>query len=170
MYFFYYYIMCSYIGIDRCGFILMANGTFKQVLNLQVGDIVASLNEYNNIISNTVKHIAKNPQTKTISVCNINNVIIPINQPIKFGDYSWIYPSQVFIPYYAKLDYLYEIYLESGNNVIINDIPIYIFPKSNNENEMKSTPISIAPTTCNDTYILSEFEKDSYNSYDSELL
>lgn len=142
------------IGIDSCGYILLPLGNTKQIKDLVVGDIVATLDKYNNIFYTSVKHIIKKKITNPIYVCNINNLIIPIYQPIKYNSNYWLYPSQIIYPHLATFNDLYQIYLECSDNIIVNNMNIYIFDLITDK-EILQSPKNTNPKK---ELVLSDFE------------
>jgi hypothetical protein len=115
----------SLVGIDSCGYILTENNIIKLIKYLNIGDKVATIDENNKLNYTTIKDIKIYKIINPIYVCNINNLIIPINQEIKFNyDNDWIYPNKIYYPHLATFNYLHEIYLEESNNIIVNNIII----------------------------------------------
>jgi hypothetical protein len=117
-------IEINYPGIDGCGYVLMSNGNYKQVFNLKKGDQVISFDYNNNIIQTKIKYIIKTKINNSIMLFNINNIIMSANHLIQYNNLDWIYPNTILNLYGSNIDYLYNIVLENGCGVLVNNLKI----------------------------------------------
>jgi transcriptional regulator with PAS, ATPase and Fis domain len=111
-------------GIDGYGFVLMANQEYKQIYNLNKGDVVMSFDQNNMMIPSKIKYIVKTKINNLIMMSYINNVAISSNHKIQFNNSDWFYPKHFLITYNSKIDYLYNIVLENGCGIVVNNIKV----------------------------------------------
>lgn len=114
----------NYPGIDGYGYVLMGNQEQKQVYNLKKGDIVKSFDQNNNMITSKVKYIVKTKINNLIMLSYLNNIAISSNHQIQVNNSDWICPNEILNTYNSKIDYLYNIVLENGCGVIINNLKV----------------------------------------------
>jgi hypothetical protein len=111
-------------GIDGYGFVLMANQEYKQIYNLKKGDIVMSFDPNNIMIASKIKYIVKTKINNFIMMSYINNIAMSSNHKIQLNNSDWFYPKHYLNTYNSKIDYLYNIVLENGCGIIVNDVKV----------------------------------------------
>jgi len=114
----------NYPGIDGYGYILMANQEQKQIYNLKKEDLVISFDQNNNMITSKIKYIVKTKINSLILMSYINNIAMSSYHPIQINNSNWIYPKQILNSYNSKIDYLYNIVLENGCGIIVNNLKV----------------------------------------------
>ena len=121
-------------GIDGYGFILMGNQEYKQIYNLNKGDIVMSFDQNNIMIPSKIKYIVKTKINNLIMMSYMNNVAISSNHKIQINNSDWFYPKYFLNTHKSKIDYLYNIILENGCGVIVNNLKVITLGYLNNYN------------------------------------
>jgi hypothetical protein len=111
-------------GIDGYGFVLMANQEYKQIYNLKQGDVVMSFDPNNIMIASKIKYIVKTKINNFIMMSYINNIAMSSNHKIQLNNSDWFYPKHYLNTYNSKIDYLYNIVLENGCGIIVNDVKV----------------------------------------------
>jgi len=111
-------------GIDGYGFVLMANQEYKQIYNLNKGDVVMSFDQNNIMIASKIKYIVKTKINNLIMMSYINNIAMSSNHKIKINNSDWFYPKHYLNTYNSKIDYLYNIVLENGCGIIVNNVKV----------------------------------------------
>jgi hypothetical protein len=111
-------------GIDGYGFVLMANQEYKQIYNLNKGDVVMSFDQNNIMIASKIKYIVKTKINNLIMMSYINNIAMSSNHKIQINNSDWFYPKHYLNTYNSKIDYLYNIVLENGCGIIVNDVKV----------------------------------------------
>jgi len=105
------------------------NNEYQQLVSLiKKGDIVKTIafkNDKNNMFDNTiVKCVIKLlVPSGTISMCNINDMLITPWHPILYKN-KWVFPNYIAPEKNIKLDCVYNIVLESNHTVLINSTPV----------------------------------------------
>jgi len=111
-------------GIDGYGFVLMANQEYKQIYNLNKGDVVMSFDQNNIMIASKIKYIVKTKINNLIMMSYINNIAMSSNHKIQINNSDWFYPKHYLNTYNSKIDYLYNIVLENGCGIIVNNVKV----------------------------------------------
>jgi hypothetical protein len=111
-------------GIDGYGFVLMGCQEYKQIYNLNKGDVVMSFDSNNIMIASKIKYIVKTKINNLIMMSYINNIAISSNHPIQLNNSDWFYPKTFLNTYNSKIDYLYSIVLENGCGIVVNNIKV----------------------------------------------
>lgn len=111
-------------GIDGYGFVLMANQEYKQIYNLNKGDVVMSFDPNNIMIASKIKYIVKTKINNFIMMSYVNNIAMSSNHKIQLNNSDWFYPKHYLNTYNSKIDYLYNIVLENGCGIIVNNIKV----------------------------------------------
>jgi hypothetical protein len=111
-------------GIDGYGFVLMANQEYKQIYNLKKGDVVMSFDPNNIMIASKIKYIVKTKINNFIMMSYINNIAMSSNHKIQINNSDWFYPKHYLNTYNSKIDYLYNIVLENGCGIIVNNVKV----------------------------------------------
>jgi Mg-chelatase subunit ChlD len=94
------------------------------VSTIKKGDIVKTIDKNNLLAHTTVKCVVKSlVPSGTISMCNINNMLITPWHPIIFNN-KWVFPIDIAPEENIKLDCVYNIVLESNHIVWINYTPV----------------------------------------------
>lgn len=94
------------------------------VSTIKKGDIVKTIDKNNLLAHTTVKCVVKSlVPSGTISMCNINNMLITPWHPIIFNN-KWVFPIDISPEENIKLDCVYNIVLESNHIVWINSTPV----------------------------------------------
>lgn len=102
-------------GFSGDALIKMADNSDKKVSDLKKGDFV--LGNYK------VKCIIKSFVNETLDLIDINSLLIsPMN--LIFVDSEWIYPKNNFLSRKLNIDVLYNIILETGEAIILNNIHV----------------------------------------------
>ena len=105
------------------------NNEYQQLVSLiKKGDIVKTIafkNDKNNMFDiTTVKCVVKSlVPSGTISMCNINDMLITPWHPILYKN-KWVFPNYIAPEKNIKLDCVYNIVLESNHTVLINSTPV----------------------------------------------
>jgi hypothetical protein len=111
-------------GIDGYGFVLMGNQEYKQIYHLNKGDVVMSFDPNNIMIASKIKYIVKTKINNFIMMSYMNNIAMSSNHKIQLNNSDWFYPKHYLNTYNSKIDYLYNIVLENGCGVIVNNIKV----------------------------------------------
>jgi hypothetical protein len=111
-------------GIDGYGFVLMGNQEYKQIYNLNKGDVVMSFDPNNIMIPSKIKYIVKTKINNLIMMSYINNIAISSNHPIQLNNSDWFFPKHFLNINNSKIDYLYNIVLENGYGIFVNNIKV----------------------------------------------
>lgn len=119
-----HFIEDIYPGIDGYGFVLMANQEYKQIYNLKKGDVVMSFDPNNIMIPSKIKYIVKTKINNLIMMSYINNIAISSNHPIQLNNSDWFFPKHFLNINNSKIDYLYNIVLENGYGIFVNNIKV----------------------------------------------
>ena len=102
-------------GFSGNALIKMADNSDKKVSELKKGDFV--LGNYK------VKCIIKSFVNEKLDLIDINSLLIsPMN--LIFVDSEWIYPKNNFLSRKVNIDILYNIVLETGEAIILNNIHV----------------------------------------------
>lgn len=123
---------------DGDGLVLMANKTFIAVKNLKIGDLVQAFDANKNITYTRIKFIIKTKVT-TVDICDINNFKITPYHPIIYSD-QWVFPIDICSPINVKLDWIYNIVLEKGIAIFINNIPVITLGHNLTQNQVVKHP------------------------------
>ncbi len=110
---------------DGEGLVLMHDGTFKQVKSIVKGDIIMALDK--NLISfaDKIKCVVKSKVVNgSIPMCLINGLTITPWHPLlnPNSNNNWIFPINISPEQNVKIDWIYNIVLESGVSVCINGL------------------------------------------------
>jgi Mg-chelatase subunit ChlD len=124
---------------DGDGLVLMDNKTFIAVKNLKIGDLVQAFDANKNIIHDKIKFILKTKVVKTIDICNINNFKITPWHPIIYPD-QWVFPINISPVINVELDWIYNIVLEKGIAIFINNIPVITLGHGLTQNKVVDHP------------------------------
>jgi hypothetical protein len=119
-----HFIEDIYPGIDGYGFVLMANQEYKQIYNLKKGDVVMSFDPNNIMIASKIKYIVKTKINNFIMMSYMNNIAMSSNHKIQLNNSDWFYPKHYLSTYNSKIDYLYNIVLENGCGIIVNNLKV----------------------------------------------
>jgi Mg-chelatase subunit ChlD len=94
------------------------------VSSIRKGDIVKTIDKNNIVTCSTVKCVIKSLVSyETISMCNINNMLITPWHPIIINN-KWVFPINIAPEENIKLDCVYNLVLESDHIVLINSTPV----------------------------------------------
>ena len=108
-------IISKNFGFDGNSLVKLENNQEVRVCDLKKGDLV--------IGGFKIKCIFKTLINDKISVVDINSLRISPNTPI-YIDGEWDYPKSLFLSRIVHVDYLYNIILESGHVLILNNIHV----------------------------------------------
>jgi len=111
-------------GIDGYGFVLMGNQEYKQIYHLNKGDVVMSFDTNNIMIASKIKYIVKTKINNFIMMSYMNNIAMSSTHKIQLNNSDWFYPKHYLNTYNSKIDYLYNIVLENGCGIIVNNIKV----------------------------------------------
>jgi len=123
---------------DGDGLVLMANKTFIAVKNLKIEDLVQAFDANKNIIHDKIKFILKTKVT-TVDICDINNFKITPWHPIIYSE-QWVFPIDICPIINVKLDWIYNIVLEKGTAIFINNIPVITLGHNLTQNKVVNHP------------------------------
>lgn len=94
------------------------------VSSIKKGDTIKTIDKNNIVAYSTVKCVIKSlVPYETISMCNINNMLITPWHPIIFNN-KWVFPINIAPEENIKLDCVYNLVLESDHIVWINSTPV----------------------------------------------
>jgi len=117
--------MSSYMNsgggcFDGNSMVLMSDNTLKQVKDLRKDDIV--------IGGHTIKCVVKTSVNDNLEMVNINGMLItpwhPIHHETRKHKHEWVFPINILSSINVEIDYIYNIVLESGHVMVINDIKV----------------------------------------------
>jgi hypothetical protein len=111
-------------GIDGYGFVLMANQEYKQIYKLNKGDMVMSFDQNNIMIPSKIKYIVKTKINNLIMMSYMNDIAISSNHKIQLNNSDWFYPKDFLNTHKSKIDYLYNIVLDNGCGIIVNNLKV----------------------------------------------
>ena len=95
--------------------IKMEDSSLKKVCNLAKGDIVFG--------GFRVKCVVRTPIQEKIEMVDINSLLITPWHPI-LVDGIWVFPIKECFSRHVNLDYIYNVVLEVGHIIILNDISV----------------------------------------------
>tara|TARA_Y100000991_G_scaffold215523_1_gene206311 strand:+ start:3092 stop:5191 length:2100 start_codon:yes stop_codon:yes gene_type:complete len=112
--------MSSYMDVDGMCFdgnsvVKMEDSSNKMVSSLVKGDIVFGGFKIDCVVKTIIQG--------EIEVVNLNNMFITPWHPVYYQD-KWIFPINIKSSEKVNLDYIYNIVLETGHIMIINDIQV----------------------------------------------
>ena len=117
--------MSSYMNagggcFDGDSIVKMIDKTFKPVKNLKKGDIVFG--------GFTVTCVVKTLINGKLEMVNMNDMLITPWHPVYYRlnklQYEWVFPIKILSSTKVDIDYIYNIVLDSGHTMIINDITV----------------------------------------------
>jgi Mg-chelatase subunit ChlD len=108
---------------DGFGLVAMADDTTISVQYLQPGNYVKSLDSNGNIIFSKIKYIVKSKVSNFISMCEVNGFLITPWHPIIYSG-QWVFPINVVHETNMNLNLIYNVVLENGTVIFINDTPV----------------------------------------------
>jgi len=128
------YTMTSSSCYDGDGQVAMADGTLLAVKKLKKNNFVKSLNIFGNMINDRVLCIVKSRvQTEDITMCIINNLAITPWHPI-FHNGEWNFPINLVNEDQLSIDWIYNVVLESGHVIFVNDLALITLGHNLNDN------------------------------------
>lgn len=110
--------MSNNICFDGSGMVKLKNGSIVQVSQLQPYDYV----ETDDRTFKQIRCIITQKITEAVEVCHINDFLVTPWHPIKVNR-KWAFPHDLY-PKELYTGVLYNIILENGTNLLINDIPV----------------------------------------------
>lgn len=107
---------------DGFGMVTMRDNTTLAVRYLKPGDLVKSLDSNGDVFYDKIKFIVKSKVNNGIGMCEINGFLITPWHPIIYSG-QWVFPINVVPESFVELDWIYNIVLENGTVVFINNTP-----------------------------------------------
>ena len=124
---------------DGESMVKVPGGTVK-VKMLTKGMDVWSVNKYNVPIITKISCVVKTKsQNNQCAVCEINGMYITPYHPIKLYG-KWVFPETVANVYVNNIEYVYNVVLESGHVLIINDVNVCTMGHDFNDNAVIAHP------------------------------
>ena len=108
-------IISKNFGFDGNSLVKLENNQESKVCDLKKGDLILG--------GFKVKCIFKTLVNDKINVVDINSLLISPNTPV-YIDGEWDYPKSLFLSRLVHIDYLYNIILETGHVLILNNIHV----------------------------------------------
>lgn len=107
---------------DGEGLVTLDNDNKKPVKFIRKGDVVTTFDKNNNIMKTKVACvIVSYVKTGQLSMCQLNNVKITPWHPVKYND-KWKFPVNLIQSSIINIDCIYNIVLEEGHILIINNL------------------------------------------------
>ena len=94
------------------------------VTKIEKGHVVKTIDENKKISKTRVRCVIKSRvPNKSNVMCNINEMLITPWHPLLWND-IWIFPINIAPEINVSIDYIYNIVLESGHVIFINNTPV----------------------------------------------